>query len=755
MHLRSHKALALPVFLFAALLHSEVRVQILPDENVPNRVVLENDGLRVGVSVSRAVHFTSFLDKATGVDFIDPARPAPVVNISNNWHLLQLGFNIWQIHRIETGAGKGVEIELFSNYLENPHHLFLRLTLPEQPQLNLDLWVENRAQAGLHDIRYVSRQQLAAGLTFLHFMQANNAGKRYIIFKQGHLAFHTDTADVGMYFLRQPDAPAFPLVVSFPKMRAGLLLHKEATDLEWSFQSASEALAFMRPAPVAPGRAFKIFQGTLKPFPGDWHAAFRWWKDWLRSRLDLSLYRRPGHQEYRRKILGNFTMVFDNDFYEPVKNRYRLEEFLERGRREFGGYDFLIFWHAYPRIGVDGRDQWDMYQGLPGGAEGVRRLVAEANTLHVWVMLSLNPWDVIGKRKDPVETQAEIMAATRANGTYLDILGGADREFRRKFDRVNPDIVFSSESRPAFKGLEVSTGSQEDHSYVNEMPRLDLLRFVLPEHNIQNTERNSRNRIAMIRNSLFNFTGLTVWEDIFGEINRFSSPERVLITRFNRLAHDYLDAFLDEHPEPLIPTRSFPPLLGSSPFETYSLPPAVRDEALTREHASSARLYVNRFFGTNKVLYSLYDRDGNKTDRYHDNRVIGKLFLVDFPKDWHLVNVWDVLPARVVEDEDGRWAFTDTELSDASCVFAAMPERIRVLREGDRWRVTVDRPFDGLLRLVGVDVTGRPISHPAIPAASGLSFRAGDVEPNVQGYVMVQFLIDEVVQDVAVVRVNP
>ncbi len=428
------RAVAISLALVAGLglseLSAQPRLTLHPNEDVPRELTLENDDLFVRVQLGRYLYLTSFLDKVSGVQFVDPEKPAPLVKVSNQWHLLQVGFNIWQVTERVDGAERGAEIRLFSNSLENPYHLVVRLGMSEAPELRLHLSLEHRADEERHDMPYVSRRTATVGLSLLRHLRPPGAPEPHVIFKRDRTHFHNDTADVGMYFLRQAEDPDFPLVVSYPEIGVGVLLDKEASDLEWSFDSVEDALSFMRPAPIDPGDAFLIFEGVLRPFRGDWHTAFSWWKDRIRGALDLSLYERPGHAEYRKKVITHFTMAFDHDFYDPLRNRYRLAEFLARGEREFGGYDAFLFWHGYPRLGVDPRDEWAMYQGLPGGLEGLRALVDEANRQGVWVFLSFNPWDVIGGREDLGAAQADVMARTGANGTYLDIMRGATAELR-------------------------------------------------------------------------------------------------------------------------------------------------------------------------------------------------------------------------------------------------------------------------------------------------------------------------------------
>jgi hypothetical protein len=247
-----------------------------------------------------------------------------------------------------------------------------------------------------------------------------------------------------------------------------------------------------------------------------------------------------------------------------------------------------------------------------------------------------------------------------------------------------------------------------------------------------------------------------VWEDIFGEINRYSWNERILITRYNYLAHDHMDAYLSLNPIPLIPTRPIGSSLGEDAFlnassanpKTYDHPSPTDSESLF------SGLFINKFQTKDKILYSLYHKNHDNVDRFHDNRIIGRLFEVDLPDNWHLVNVWDGLPVQIVEKDNKKWVFTETELPDPSCVFVAMPDRISIDKEKDIWKVTVPDADKGELRLVGMDTERRPVYEKGVPVIEGLQIIPDQIVSNVNGYIMVQYLIEGVVKDVKVLRIS-
>src|SRR6185369_12233290 len=112
------------------------------------------------------------------------------------------------------------------------------------------------------------------------------------------------------------------------------------------------------------------------------------------------LYELPEFAWERSNFCCYFLMVCDELFLDPMRHRFQVSSLLDQGRREFGGFDSVVLWHAYPRIGVDPRNQFDFYRDLPGGLPGVRRVVEAFQKRGVRVYIDYNPWDT-GTRREP------------------------------------------------------------------------------------------------------------------------------------------------------------------------------------------------------------------------------------------------------------------------------------------------------------------------------------------------------------------
>src|SRR5690606_29542656 len=133
-------------------------------------------------------------------------------------------------------------------------------------------------------------------------------------------------------------------------------LERRASDLNWRFATVGDALMPASSESIGMRDTVMVFDGTLRFYEGDWHAAFDAFRDSLRADFDFTYYQRPGYQAYRNDFLAYHSFMFNHQLYDPVANRYTIEEFLRKAEEEIGGYDQFYFWHAYPRVGVDPRD---------------------------------------------------------------------------------------------------------------------------------------------------------------------------------------------------------------------------------------------------------------------------------------------------------------------------------------------------------------------------------------------------------------
>ena len=126
------------------------------------------------------------------------------------------------------------------------------------------------------------------------------------------------------------------------------------------------------------------------------------WREETKARLnyDDALYRRPEFAWSASNYCCCFLMMCDETFYDPTTGRYTVDAFLDHGRREFGGYDSVVLWHAYPRIGLDQRNQFDFYRDMPGGLSGLRDVVRQFHRRGVRAYIDYNPWDTGTRREE-------------------------------------------------------------------------------------------------------------------------------------------------------------------------------------------------------------------------------------------------------------------------------------------------------------------------------------------------------------------
>ena len=298
----------------------------------------------------------------------------------------------------------------------------------------------------------------------------------------------------------------------------------------------------------------------------------------LRRRLDDRIFDREGSAWYHRAYVEAFLFMYDTFFYDREAGRYRIDEILDDGEREFGGYDVILLWQSYPRLGIDGRNQIDFYRDMPGGLPGLRALTERAHERGVRVFVNYNPWDIgtrrevgAGPSNDPrgyrfsfadkgapaiadAEALAEVIEKIGADGIFLDTMASDDAGFRAPLERANQNIVFNPEGVPSLDALSSITGSWlQQISLVP--PGLLTIRWLEPRFSFRAIDRMSLDRREFIQGAFFHGCGQVVWENIFGWWNPWSAADRALVRRCVWLLREYAEAFQDPAWQPYVATH--------------------------------------------------------------------------------------------------------------------------------------------------------------------------------------------------------
>ncbi len=306
----------------------------------------------------------------------------------------------------------------------------------------------------------------------------------------------------------------------------------------------------IKPVVAAPGEA------------GEWEA----WREALgrerereRQRLGYTgdSYRRPEFGWVPSCYSCCFAMMCDERFYDQVAGRYTVDSCLDEGLREFGGYDAVVLWHAYPRIGFDDRNQFDFYRDMPGGLPGLRELSRAMHRRDVRVFIDYNPWDTGTRRegRSDADVLAEFVGAIEADGIFLDTLNEGMRELRSRLDAVRPGVVLESEGTLPVARLVDHHMSWAQWFQDSEVPGVLWNKWLERRHMMHQIQRWNLDHTGELQMAWMNGSGMLVWENVFGSWVGWSGRDRAVLRSMLPIQRRYVRLFAGEDWTPLVPTE--------------------------------------------------------------------------------------------------------------------------------------------------------------------------------------------------------
>ncbi|MBP1656667.1 MAG: Sulphatase-modifying factor protein [Bacteroidetes bacterium] len=295
-----------------------------------------------------------------------------------------------------------------------------------------------------------------------------------------------------------------------------------------------------------------------------------------------------------------------------MTREYKFDKFLSKWDPLLGGFEGYMIWPTWPRLGVDQRNQWDMYRDLPGGLEEIRRQVRFAQAQGTRYFIAYNPWDESTRREDHIAGMEEMLRAMQADGVVLDTWGQSSREFQNAADRVKPGIVMYSEGMAVPKDMPgIVAGRVHDAIYMP--PPLNLNKLIKPDFAIFRVIQLAEGRIHReVAVSFFNGYGSEL------NIMRPGRPdwiaeELAYLGRTTKILRENSAAFLSTAWDPLLTT-------------------------------SADSIWVNAWPAPSKTLFTVYN--------LRPEGWSGPLFRARMPKGHHAVDLWnhEELALEVISD---------------------------------------------------------------------------------------------------------
>lgn len=371
------------------------------------------------------------------------------------------------------------------------------------------------------------------------------------------------------------------------------------------------------------------------------------------GKFNNTMFERDDLKWVRHAYVSHLIQNWDNYYYDYTDGKFHLEEFVKKGLRLYGGDDFIGIWPTWPTLGLDQRNQWDLFRDLPGGMEQIKKLAAMCNGYNTRLFICYNPWDESTRSESHTLGMADIIAATGADGVVLDTKGESSTELQHAADSVRKGVVMYSEGMAVPRDMQ-GIVSGRVHNALYYCPMLNLNKFIKPEFSIFRVAELFKEPIRREYSVAF-FNGYGTEMNIFAPGKPEWADEQYLyLGRTSRILRENTHNFVSKDYVPLIPTT----------------------------HDS---IWVNQWNTADKTIYTIYSLipEGYK----------GNLFEVKPQEGWHYVDIWhhrEHEPKPVggkwlveVETDAFNQSWLGTNNEGAVDCIACFPELLTVSLESD------------------------------------------------------------------------
>jgi len=413
---------------------------------------------------------------------------------------------------------------------------------------------------------------------------------------------------------------------------------------------------------LLPPGSMVIYEIHAAVFRGEWQEGLRlMFRDrylYDLEEFDNSLYEREDLAWIRESYLMILQMAWDREFYDRMTGKYTFPDVIRKGVEMFGYFDVFCIWPTWPRLGLDQRNQWDLYRDLPGGTAQMKNFANMSRLSGTKFFISYNPWDNSTKKEDHYRGMASIIAETEADGVVLDTRGDSSCELQAAADSVRKGVIMYSEGMAITKDMPgIISGRVHNAIYLS--PELNLNKLIKPDFSIFRVcdvgEDIIHREVAI---AFFNGYGteLNMYRPGGRDDNFDADLEFLAMTTF--ILRQNNDAFLDYDWTPLVPS-------------------ALDD------------VFVNKWKSGDKTVFTILNM--------RSEGVSGNLFETGYQPGRHYVSLWNhenIVPETTdgkaiipVQAEGWQASWTGSRKEGSVDCIAELPDILRSELKGDSVKI--------------------------------------------------------------------
>jgi iron(II)-dependent oxidoreductase len=292
-----------------------------------------------------------------------------------------------------------------------------------------------------------------------------------------------------------------------------------------------------------------------------WLDGIQRWRDERRIRVGSNdaEYKRLELQWTQSSFIQPQMMVHDRFFYDPVARSYTVDRYLKDVETRYGGIDSVLVWHTYPNIGIDDRNEYDLFADLPGGREGITKFIADFHSRGVRVLFPAMLWDQGTRKEDVPDAQAlsRELADVNADGINGDTLEGVPRTFRSASDSLGHPLALEPELGPASDGMLNYNNMTWGYWKYDFVPTVSRYKWLEPRHMVNISDRWAHNHTDDLQFAFFNGVGFESWENIWGIWNGITPRDAEALRRTATIERGFSKLLVSPRWEPHTPMQQY------------------------------------------------------------------------------------------------------------------------------------------------------------------------------------------------------